>query len=98
MPRSSRFLRPLAAEDIGSRTPIVPGGGLAAHESGAINAHTLAKHVSKLDAELVERANTPVTQKNGKQRPPPSSVSSFYDRPTAERAATRVLEARALGR
>lgn len=47
----------IAAEDIGTHTPLASSGGLAAHEGGVSGAHLLEKHVGKLDAELVDRAN-----------------------------------------
>jgi hypothetical protein len=83
------------ASEIGKSTPIVEGGGLAAHEGGPRAAHTIGKHVGLTDAQLVERANTPRPSRvPGKPPgPPPSSASTFYDRTTAEVAASRTLAA-----
>lgn len=86
-----------AAGKFGSSTPIVPGGGLRAHEGGAANGHLIAKHVSKVDARLVERANTSVTRSNGRTCPPPARVSAFFERATAEVAASQTIAANESG-
>jgi hypothetical protein len=83
------------ASELGRSTPIVEGGGLQAHEGGVRNAHLIDKHVGLTDAQLVERANTPIQPKDPTKppRPPPEAVSTFYDRTTAEVSASRTLAA-----
>lgn len=64
-------------------SPLVPGGGLAAHEvSGG---HTIARHIGKTDADLAARLVA---------EPRISGASSFIDREVAERAVSDALQAR----
>jgi filamentous hemagglutinin len=64
-------------------SPIVPGGGLAAHE--AAGGHLLLKHVGQSETQLLERlANEPGI----------SGSSSFYNRASAESAISRTLDAK----
>jgi len=91
---AARAGRPPASQ-MGRSTEIVPGGGLAAHEGGAANGHLIGRHVAQTDAQLVERANTPTPPKKPGRPPgsPPLAVSTFYDRGTAEVAASRTIAA-----
>jgi hypothetical protein len=70
----------------GSRTVtrLVPGGGLAAHE-GIKGSHTLAKHVGKDDAFLLNRLIA---------EPKLRSASTFADRETAENAMSHIFAAK----
>jgi hypothetical protein len=69
-------------------SPLVPGGGLHAHEGTATHrGHTIAKHVKKTPAELAQRFKTD------------SNIqwsSSFTDRATAETAIAGTLAANKL--
>jgi hypothetical protein len=64
-------------------TPIVPGGGLAAHE--AAGGHLIAKHVGKSEAELLQRLAA---------EPKITGSSSFFDRASAEKAVSQTLSSR----
>ena len=64
-------------------SPLVEGGGLAAHE--AAGGHLLLKHVGQSEAQLVDRFAV---------NPKISGSSSFYDRATAESAVSQVLSAK----
>jgi RHS repeat-associated protein len=65
----------------GASTPIVPGGGLGAHE--AAGGHTLELHVGQDTSALLSRALTDPTT---------SVASSFFDRATAEAAVSSALQ------
>jgi filamentous hemagglutinin len=65
-------------------SPIVPGGGLQAHE--AAGGHLIARHVGKTNADLTARLNA---------QPNINAASSFPDRATAERAVSSALNANA---
>ena len=62
-------------------SPIVPGGGLAAHE--AAGGHLLAKHVGQSEAQLLSRLSA---------EPKITGSSSFYDRTVAEKAVSKTLD------
>ncbi|WP_139330653.1 contact-dependent growth inhibition system immunity protein [Rhizobium sp. RU33A] len=62
-------------------SPIVPGGGLQAHE--AAGGHLISRHVGKSDADLGARLNA---------QPNITAASSFPDRATAERAISSALD------
>lgn len=64
-------------------SPIVSGGGLAAHE--AAGGHLLLKHVGQTETQLLDRLAV---------EPRISGSSSFYNRATAENAVSGVLDAR----
>jgi hypothetical protein len=61
--------------------PVVPGGGLIAHERAG--GHLLARHVGVRDTQLAARLNAD---------PRISAASSFPDRATAEAAVARALD------
>ncbi|WP_048438936.1 RNase A-like domain-containing protein [Caenimonas sp. SL110] len=63
-------------------SPIVPGGGLAAHE--AAGGHLLLKHVGQTEAQLFNRLAS---------EPGIDAASSFYSRSIAESAASAALQA-----
>jgi filamentous hemagglutinin len=63
-------------------SPIVPGGGLQAHE--AAGGHLISRHVGKSDVDLGARLNS---------QPNITAASSFPDRATAERAVSSALDA-----
>ncbi|KRV73914.1 RNase A-like domain-containing protein [Pseudomonas citronellolis] len=62
-------------------SPIVPGGGLAAHE--AAGGHLIAKHVGQSEAQLLSRLSA---------EPKITGSSSFYDRTFAEKAVSQTLD------
>ncbi len=62
-------------------SPLVPGGGLAAHEIAG--GHTLTRHVGKTEVELLARL----------AREPIPIASSFTDRGVAETAITEAIDA-----
>ncbi|WP_258196906.1 RNase A-like domain-containing protein [Pseudomonas japonica] len=62
-------------------SPIVPGGGLAAHE--AAGGHLLAKHVGQSEEQLLSRLSA---------EPKITGSSSFYDRTVAEKAVSQTLD------
>ena len=64
-------------------SPLVPGGGLAAHENAAH--HTLARHVGLTETQLLARLDADVDMK---------IVSTFPDRATAERVIAEALTRR----
>jgi hypothetical protein len=65
-------------------SPLVPGGGLQAHEGTLTHrGHTIAKHVKKTRAELLQRFQT---------EPDLMLSSSFTDRGTAEVAIAKALQ------
>lgn len=69
----------------GKGPPIVPGGGLAAHEKKAhekVGGHTLEKHVGKNVTDLIQR----VSKNSG-----PPYASSFSTRAKAERAIGQAI-------
>ena len=71
------------AEANNAFSPIVPGGGLAAHE--AAGGHLLVKHVGQSETQLLQRlANEPGI----------SESSSFYNQASAESAISRTLDAK----
>jgi hypothetical protein len=76
-----RVLGEIGAARAGAFSPIVPGGGLAAHE--AAGGHLLARHVGQTQAQLAQRL---VTQ------PSISAASTFATRAEAEAAVSAVLE------
>ncbi|WP_241602295.1 RNase A-like domain-containing protein [Rosenbergiella nectarea] len=61
--------------------PIVPGGGLVAHE--AAGGHLITRHVGKTEVELLNR----VSRGNVK------TASSFTDRATAEAITSKAIDA-----
>jgi hypothetical protein len=64
-------------------SPLVPGGGLQAHEGSADHrGHTIGKHVTMTEEELAERFQT---------EPYLEWSSSFTDRHTAEAAIAMAL-------
>ncbi|GAA3105046.1 hypothetical protein GCM10010520_57410 [Rhizobium viscosum] len=65
-----------------ANSPIVPGGGLQAHE--AAGGHLISRHVGKLDADLSARLSS---------QPNVTAASSFPDCATAERAVSSALDA-----
>ncbi|SUC82811.1 Uncharacterised protein [Pannonibacter phragmitetus] len=67
-----------------ANSPIVPGGGLQAHE--AAGGHLISRHVGKSDADLGARLSS---------QPNITAASSFPDRVTAERAVSSALDANA---
>jgi hypothetical protein len=70
-----------AANRGASFSPIVPGGGLAAHE--AAGGHLLLKHVGQSETKLLQRLA---------DEPKISGSSSFYDRAAAESAVSHVID------
>jgi Bacterial CdiA-CT RNAse A domain len=65
-------------------SPLVPGGGLQAHEGSATyRGHTIGKHVKKTPTELAQRLA---------MEPRVNVSSSFVDRARAEAAIARVLD------
>jgi len=69
----------------GASSPVVADGGLQASEDAG--GHLLAKHVGQTDGQLMSRAMTdPKT---------PEVASSFFDRATAETAASQAIDANA---
>ena len=64
-----------------SSRPLIPGGGLLAHEKAG--GHTIERHVGKSEQFLRDRLATDKKI---------SAASSFYDQATAETAISRVLE------
>jgi Bacterial CdiA-CT RNAse A domain len=60
----------------------VEGGGLMAHEGGAVDAHLVRRHVGKTTAELEARFTPKNTLKTN---------SSFFDRAQAEAAVSKTL-------
>ncbi|WP_263057346.1 RNase A-like domain-containing protein [Pectobacterium sp. F1-1] len=64
----------------GQNSPIVPGGGLAAHE--AAGGHLIDRHVGKTEAELLNRVSTGNVK----------TASSFSDRATAEAVTSRAID------
>jgi hypothetical protein len=69
----------------GAASPIVPGGGLQASEN--LGGHLLAKHLGQTEAQLMSRAMTdPLTR---------GVASAFFDRATAETAASQAVDANA---
>ena len=69
-------------------SPIVEGGGLAAHEGGPMNAHTLSRHVDMTVDDLRDRLNA---------EPRIPAASAFYDRATAESVISDALDANQAG-
>ena len=61
-------------------SPIVPGGGLAAHE--AAGGHLITRHVGKTEVELLNRVS------RGNVR----TASSFTDRTTAEVITSKAID------
>jgi hypothetical protein len=74
--------RSTGAPATGANSRLVPGGGLAAHETAG--GHTIARHVGKTDADLAARLTA---------EPRISGASSFTDRAIAESAIGRTLDA-----
>ncbi|TYL40765.1 RNase A-like domain-containing protein, partial [Dickeya sp. ws52] len=64
----------------GQNSPIVPGGGLAAHE--VAGGHLIDRHVGKTEAELLNRVSTGNVK----------TASSFTDRATAEAVTSRAID------
>jgi filamentous hemagglutinin len=69
----------------GAASRIVPGSGLQASEN--LGGHLLAKHVARTEAQLMSRAMTDKMTKG--------LVSTFFDRATAEAAASQAIDANA---
>jgi len=69
----------------GAASRIVPGGGLRATEN--LGGHLLSKHVGKTKAQLMSRAMTDSLTKG--------VASTFFDRATAEAAASHAIDAHA---
>ncbi|MFV3404163.1 RNase A-like domain-containing protein [Pseudomonas sp. NY15463] len=78
---SGRWVASGAKEAGKAVSPIVPGGGLAAHE--AAGGHLLAKHVGQSEAQLLSRLSA---------EPKITGSSSFYDRTVAEKAVSQTLD------
>ncbi|WP_179854725.1 RNase A-like domain-containing protein, partial [Gilliamella sp. wkB171] len=70
-----------AGKGNGAHSPIVPGGGLAAHE--AAGGDLIARHVGKTEAELLNRVSTGNVK----------TASSFTDRATAEAITSKAIDA-----
>lgn len=64
----------------GPSSSIVPGGGLAAHETAG--GHLIDRHVGKTEAELLNRVSTGNVK----------SASSFTDRATAEAVTSKAID------
>ena len=69
-------------ESLAMLQPLVPGGGLRAHEDAG--GHTIARHVGKTDAELLARISN---------NPGISGASTFTTRASAETAVSEVIAA-----
>ncbi len=72
------------ADDVAPSTRLVPGGGLAWHESAG--GHLLARHVGKTNADLAARLAS---------SPRLSAASTFLDRAEAEAAMVSLFDVRA---
>jgi filamentous hemagglutinin len=72
-----------APNGVGASSPLVPGGGLAAHE--AAGGHTIARHIGQTDADLAARLAA---------EPGISGASSFTNRAVAESALSDTLAAK----